>query len=396
MNDRQDFPRTADVVVIGGGVYGCSIAYNLVKHGAGSVLLLERGELCSGGTGKSCAIVRTHYSIPTNMVHAVESLKIFERFDEVVGGDAGWHRTGYIVLGPEEHREPMETVFKAQNELGIDTATLTPDEARQIHPMLTLDDVDVIGYDTQAGYCDPYLVTTSYAARAKELGARVLTETPVTGLALDSGVTRVTTPSGTIETEAIVLAVGPWTNALAAGMGVELPYEVSRHKVVTLKAAEPYRAEWPVVKDLTTEDKIYLRYTTGGAMLLGTGDHGDPIEDPDSLSDHVDTGHLARVATLMANRMPPFAEAELTAGWTGAYDITPDWNPIVGPVPGVDGLHVAVGFSGHGFKLAPTVGEALAQTVLGIEPRVSIEDYSLTRFAEGKALQGAYGVGSIA
>ena len=393
---RSEVPKTADVVVIGGGVYGCSIAYNLANQGAGNVVILERGNLGSGGTAKSCAIVRTHYSIHVNMVHAVASLKIFESFGETVGGDAGWRRTGYIVLGPEEHRAPMESVFRSQNELGIDTATLTHDEARRIPPLLTPDDVDVIGYDTQAGYCDPYLTTTSYAARARELGALVLADTPVTGLERNGDITRITTPSGTVEAPAVVLAVGPWTNTLAAGLGVEFPYEVSRHKVVTLKGSSPYSREWPVVKDLTTEDKIYFRYTGGDAMLLGTGDHGDPIEDPDSLDDRVDTDHLARVSGLMVSRMPPFAEAKLTAGWTGPYDITPDWNPIVGAVPDVDGLYVAVGFSGHGFKLAPTIGEALAQTVLGIEPRVPIEEYSLSRFAEGRILQGAYGVGSVA
>ena len=395
MTGQGNLPRTADVVVIGGGVYGCSVAYNLVRLGAGRVALLERGEIGSGGTAKSCAIVRTHYSIRANMLHAVESLKIFESFPETVGGDAGWRRTGYVVLGPEEHRGPMETVFRSQNALGIDTATLTHEETRRIHPLLALDDVDVIGYDTQAGYCDPHLTTTSYAARAKELGAVVMPDTPVTGLEREAGVMRVATPYGVVETRVVVLAVGPWTNTVAAGLGVELPYEVSRHKVVTLRGAAAYSPYWPVVKDLTTEDKIYFR-SEGDSMLLGTGDHGDPIDDPDSLDDLVDGEHLARVARLMANRMPDFADADFTAGWTGPYDITPDWNPVVGAVPGVDGLYVAVGFSGHGFKLAPTIGEALAQLVLGIEPRVSIEEYSLTRFSSGKILEGAYGIGSIA
>ena len=395
MTGRGSLPKTADVVVIGGGVYGCSVAYNLVRLGAGRVVLLERGEIGSGGTAKSCAIVRTHYSIHANMLHAVESLKIFESFPDAVGGDAGWRRTGYIVLGPEEHRGPMETVFRSQNALGIDTATLTHKETRQIHPLLTLDDVDVIGYDTQAGYCDPYLTTTSYAARATELGAVVMPDTPVTGLGSDAGLIRVTTAGGVVETRVVVLAVGPWTNTVAAGLDVELPYEVSRHKVVTLKGAVAYSSDWPVVKDLTTEDKIYFR-SEGDSMLLGTGDHGDPIDDPDSLDDPVDDDHLTRVARLMANRMPDFAEADFIAGWTGPYDITPDWNPVVGAVPGVDGLYAAVGFSGHGFKLAPTIGEALAQLVLGIEPRVSIEEYSPTRFSAGKTLEGAYGIGSIA
>jgi len=178
---------TADIVVIGGGVIGCSTAYNLARQGARNVVLLERRDVCSGGTAKSCAICRTHYSIRSNLVHAVESLKIFENFEEIVGGEAGFHRTGYIILGPEAHRAPMEAVFRTQNELGIDTATLTPAEARRIHPLLQFDDVEVIGYDTRAGFCDPHLTTTSYLQRAKELGVTVRTSTPVTRLELHAG-----------------------------------------------------------------------------------------------------------------------------------------------------------------------------------------------------------------
>ena len=387
---------TADVVVIGGGVFGCTIAYHLAQERAGKVVLLERGQICSGGTAKSCAIVRTHYSVRPNMVHAVESLRIFERFGEIIGGDAGWRRTGYLVVGPEEHREPMQAVFRDQNKLGIDTATLTPDEGRKIHPLVQFDDVDVIGYDTQAGYCDPYLVTTSYARRATELGVNIRTETPVTGLRLHGGVKYVTTPSGVIESPVVVIVAGPWTNAVGAMSGVQFPYTVSRHKVITLRADQPYQPDWPVVKDLTTGDKIYIRPTDDGQALIGTGDHGEPIQDADAMSDHVDSEHQVRISELIARRMPGFANARFTLGWTGAYDIPPDWNPVVGPVPGVEGLYVAVGFSGHGFKLAPTIGEALAQTVLGLEPRVPIDMYAVDRFDEGKALEGAYGEGSIA
>jgi len=140
---------------------------------------------------------------------------------------------------------------------------------------------------------------------------------------------------------------------------------------------------------------MYFRPETGGVVLLGTGDHGDPIEDPDSITDHVDDAHMERMAALIAHRMPAFANAQITAGWTGPYDIPPDWNPMVGGVPGYDNLYVAVGFSGHGFKMAPTVGEGLAQTVLGQHVRVSIEPYRMERFAEGRPLHGAYGIGSI-
>ena len=387
--------RTADIVVIGGGIVGCSTAYNLASHGARSVALLEGKAISSGGTGRSCAIVRTHYSIHCNMAHAVESLKVFENFDEAVGGEAGFRRTGYLVLGPEEHREPMQAVFRAQNELGVDTATLSPAEARRIHPLVDFENVDVIGYDTLAGYCDPYLTTTSYANRAKELGVAVSTETPVIGLDVRGTTKVVHTPSGTVETEVVVIAAGPWTHAIGRMIGVEFPYAVSLHRVITLKIGQPYGTAWPIVKDLNTPDKIYLRPTADGQLLAGTGDHGEPIEDPDAASEEVGMAHVERMSAVVSRVMPAFADAEYTAGWTGLYDIPPDWNPIVGPVPGVEGVYVAVGFSGHGFKLAPTIGEALAQTILGLEPRVAIDLYSMRRFGEGKALHGAYGVGSI-
>ena len=386
---------TADFIVIGAGVIGCSTAYNLARHGAKNAVVLERGSVCSGGTAKSCAIVRTHYSIETNMRHAVESLKIFADFDEAVGGEAGWRRTGYLILGPAEHREPMESVFRRQNAYGIDTAVLRPAEALDIHPWLQLNDVDVIGYDTQAGYADPYLTTTSYARRARELGVAIHTDTAVIGLRLNGANKIVQTTAGDFEAPVVIIAAGPWTQAIGRMIGAHFPYEVSRHKVITLKADEPYQLNWPIVKDLTTADKIYFRSETGGVVLVGTGDHGDPIEDPDTLTDDVDTAHVERIGNLITNRMPAFADAQYTAGWTGPYDITPDWNPIVGAVPGFEVLYVAVGFSGHGFKLAPTIGEALAQTVLGQEPRLPIVDYAMDRFRQGKTLHGAYGVGSI-
>ena len=385
----------ADIIIIGGGIVGCSIAYNLVKNGARNVTLLERAEICSGGTAKSCAIVRTHYSIRANLIHAVESLKIFANFPDVIGGDAGFHRTGYLILGPEEHREPMESVFRTQNEYGIDTKTLTPAEALELHPLLQVDDAGVIGYDSLAGYCDPHLVTTSYARRAKELGVNIYTDTPVTGLTFNGSIKTVQTPAGNFESPTVIIANGPWAHPIGQMVGVEFAFVVSKHKVITLKIDQPYQPTWPIIKDLTTPDKLYFRPETGGVVLIGTGDHGDPIDNPDAMTDQVDMDHVNRITMLIVRRMPTFAGAKYTAGWTGPYDITPDWNPLVGPVPDCAGLFIATGFSGHGFKLAPTIGEGLAQLVLGQEPRVPIDMYDAARFSQGKTLHGAYGIGSI-
>lgn len=387
--------KTADYLILGGGLYGCVAAYHLAANGAKNIVVLERGDLCSGGTAKSCAIVRTHYSIKPNLIHAVESLKVFADFDEMVGGDVGFTRTGYLIVGPESHQEPMEEVFRTQNEYGIDTAVLSPAEARSYHPLLQFDDVGVIGYDSLAGYADPHSTVMAYARRAREMGVVIHTDSPVTGISAANGHYQIETPDGIFEAPRVLNAMGPWAQEIGDMFGIKFPYEVSRHKVITLKINRPYEATWPVVKDLTTPDKIYFRPETGDVVLVGTGDHGDPVQDPDTLVDHIEQDHVARIDALITNRMPAFEDAVYVAGWTGPYDITPDWNPIVGAVPGYDGLFIATGFSGHGFKLAPTIGEALAQTILGLEPRVPIDMYAMDRFEVGEMLSGAYGIGSI-
>ena len=391
----MDQKYKADFVIIGGGVIGCSTAYNLANQGAKKIVLLEKGDICSGGTAKSCAITRSHYTIESNMHHAVESIKIFENFDQIVGGDPNFQRTGYIILGSEEIRTKMETVFEMQNKYGIDTQTLTPAEAKEYHPLLQYGDVDVIGYESRTGYCDPYLTTTSYAKRAKDLGVQFFTETLVTGIQRKGNIKTVQTQKGSFETENIIMIAGPWTKNLGQMIGVDLPFSITKHKVLTLKIDMPYQKDWPIVKDLISPENIYFRPDSGGVVLVGTGDFGDEIENMELMTDEVEIEHIESIGRSMSNRMPSFGDAQLVTSWTGPYDIPPDWNPIIGPVPGHEGIYVAVGFSGHGFKMAPTVGESLAQQVLGIEPRVPIEMYSMTRFTTGNTLNGTYGIGTL-
>ena len=392
----MDQNQTADFIIIGGGVIGCSTAYNLANQGAKNIVVLEKGEICTGGTSKSCAITRSHYSIEANVHHAVESVKIFENFDEIIGGDPRFTRTGQMVLGPEKHRPLMESVFFTQNKYGSDTQTLTPAEASNLHPLLQFDDVDVIGFESRSGYCDPYLTTTAYSRRALDLGVKFYTGTPVTGIKASSLNKTVETTQGNFESPTLILAAGPWTHNLGKMIGIKFPYEISKHKVLTLKIDLHYEKDWPIVKDLLTPEKIYFRPDSGGVVLVGTGDQGDLVKNVEEMTNEVEMEHVERIGKLIANRMPVFANAKLVRSWTGAYDIPPDWNPIIGPVPNLEGVYVAVGFSGHGFKLAPTIGEALAQEVLGNEPRVPIEMYDMTRFETGKTLNGAYGIGTFA
>jgi len=395
-----DMPETFDAIVIGAGVVGASTAFHLAKLGGLKVCVVERDQVCSGGTAKSCAIVRTHYSVPSNTALTVRSLEMFGAFRDWLDdaeADAGFVQSGYLILAPEgDFATRMRANLALQTDAGAETFVVSPEEALEHHPLLKLDDVAVIAYEPKSGYADPYLTTSSFLRAARAKGVVVKTDCPVQAL-LNSGgrVTGVRTAQGDLQAPIVMSAVGPWTRMLTDGIGLDIPLEVSRHTVLTFKAATPYDRALPVIKDLTTDNKMYFRPASGGVVLVGTGDHGDPVSDADAMDENVGDDFVLLQGGQIGHRMGSFAEAALTASWVGAYDITPDWNPVLGPVSEVAGLHLAFGFSGHGFKLAPAVGLVLAQTALGQNPDVDITPYRLGRFAEGDLLTGAYGVGSI-
>ena len=388
-----------DAIVIGGGVVGASTAFHLKKLGAGSVLLLERGQICTGGTAKSCAICRSHYSIPTNTELTVKSHDIFRDFAAYVSVDdaaSGWVESGYLILANEDMGGQLAENLVMQSGVGADTYEISKDDAASLHPRLNLDDVTRIGYEPMSGYADPYLTTTGFVAGARALGVQVMTDTPALELLRDGDrVTGVKTPKGDFHANAVLAAIGPWTRSLTDPLGLDLPLEISKHIVLTFRAGAPYEKTLPIVKDLTVENKMYFRAATGGVVLVGTGDHGDPLTDADDLDENVSDDFVLLQGGQVAHRMPEFAEAQLIDSWTGVYDIPPDWNPVLGPVDGFEGLHLAYGFSGHGFKLSPMLGKVLAQTLLNQATDVDISGYRLGRFADGALMTGSYGIGSI-
>jgi glycine/D-amino acid oxidase-like deaminating enzyme len=392
--------ETYDAVVVGAGVVGASTAFHLAKLGGLKVCIVERGPVCGGGTAKSCAIVRSHYSVPSNTALTLRSLEMFGAFaDWLEDGEAesGFVNSGYLIVAPEgEIAEKLRGNVAMQSGVGADTFLVTKEEALARHPMLALDDAAAIGYEPKSGYADPYLTTTSFVAAARAKGAVIETDRAVEGLIVEGGRVRgLRTARGEVHAGLVITAIGPWTRSLTDGIGLDIPLEVSRHIVLTFGAAAPYAPELPVIKDLTTANKMYFRPASGGLVLVGTGDHGDPIADPNAMDENVAEDFVLLQGGQLAHRMPSFAQAAPRANWVGPYDITPDWNPVLGPAPGVEGLTLAFGFSGHGFKLAPAVGLTLAQQVLGLDMDVDIGAYGLARFATGKLLLGAYGVGSI-
>ena len=393
-------PSNYDAIVIGAGVVGASTAFHLAKLGALKVCVVERGRICEGGTGKSCAIVRTHYSVPGNTALTLRSLEMFGAFEDWLEdreAAAGFVNSGYLIVASEgDFADKLRGNLAMQSNAGAETFVVSKEEALERHPLLALDDAAAIGFEPKSGYADPYLTTSSFLRAARAKGAAVETGCPVESLIVEGGrVVGVRSARGEIHGGHVVCAIGPWTRTLTDGVGIGIPLEVSRHAVLTFAAGVPYEATLPVVKDLTTENKMYFRPASGGVVLVGTGDHGDPARDPDALDENVAHDFVVHQGGQLARRMPGFAGAALTASWVGPYDITPDWNPVLGPAPGLEGLTLAFGFSGHGFKLAPAVGLVLAQQVLGQDTEVDIGAYGLDRFAEGRPLIGAYGVGSI-
>ena len=364
-----------DFVVIGGGVIGTSIAYHLARFGAGSVLLLERAQLGGGTTAQSSCLVRTHYSVPENVALAKAGRDIladFARYLDDAEADSGFTRCGMMIVAPPGERSvALSESLAVARAAGVDAREIARADAARLNPLLALDDVATIGWEPDSGYADAYLTLTAFTRNARRHGAVIREGVAVTGLVRDARgrVSGVRTAQGDIAAGTVISAQNIWTGELARWIGVELPLTLSRHAVFTLEGPMPYGRDLPVVKDLASAGKLYFRSYGGAQVLVGDGNEGETIKAPDTEQADVPLDYVVDIGAQLAHRVPAFESAGLAASWTGVYDVTPDWNPVLGPIDDVPGLLVAYGFSGHGFKLAPIVGRVLAQAALGLASR---------------------------
>jgi len=388
-------------IVIGGGVIGTSIAYHLARLGQRRVLLLDRGRIGEGTTAQSSCILRTHYTVPENVLLAQAAWRVYEDFAGYLDdpeADCGLNRCGYLIAAPAgEKSDALAAALSAQRGYGIRAEVVDSRAARALLPIASFRDDELIGYEPDAGFADAYLVTAAFARNARRLGATVRENTDVTGLAISGGgVTGVQCGDETIGADRVLCVQNVWSGELARWTGVTLPLAIERHAVLSLEtAADPYTRAMPVFKDLGVPGLLYYRSYGGAQMLVSEGIPGEVLAAPDTVQADVPLDKVLAVGEQVASRFPAYAEAGLASSWTGLYDVTPDWNPVLGPMPGVDGLWLAYGFSGHGFKLAPTVGLLVAQAVLGQSGAVPIDAYSLSRFAQGRLLVGRYGAGAV-
>ena len=380
--------RTADVVVVGGGVMGCSILYNLAARGVTNTLLLERHVLGSGSTGRSQAICRTHYSNPFTAAMAWESLQIYRDFQQRLGGPSGFVETGYFVMVGEEDREAMESNVALNRTVGIDTYLVSLEEAATIAPMLDVNGVVAVAYEPRSGYADPYAVTTTYARAARELGATVQMQAEVVSLQVEDGrVTGVVTSQGAVETNTVVVAAGPWAPKLLGPLGFDIPLESVRHQVVQIQRPWDILPHHPAVADIA--NKASFRPDGDQFTLIGVGE--DETVDADSFNPAVDFEPAAQAFERVVQRMPALGQGYFRGGWAGLFTVTPDWHPVLDRVEGAEGVYCAVGFSGHGFKLAPMIGTVMAELVTeGQAASVDITPLRVSRFREGDLVRSSY------
>ncbi|MAF39992.1 MAG: hypothetical protein CL696_14140 [Chloroflexi bacterium] len=379
---------TADTVMIGGGVIGASILFNLGRLGVTDTVLVEKDVLGSGSTGRSQAICRMHYSNPVTATMAWESLGIFTNFGEAVGGESGFVETGYLVVVKEEDSAGLAHNVAMQYGLGIDTMRVTAEDLRDIAPMVSVSDDEFMAWEPRSGYADTYMVTTSYAKRAREMGAEVVLRNPATEIEISGGrVKAVVTPEGRVETPVAVVAAGPWSKVVLANVGVDVPLVPVRHQVASLTRPVDQLPLHPTVGDIA--QSFSFRPDGSSLTMMGFGD--DEEVEVETYNQGVDMEVMADALGRLTRRIPAMSEAYFRGGWSGLFTTTPDWHPILDAVPGIEGLYCAVGFSGHGFKLSPMIGVTMAELIVeGVAKSVDISPLRFSRFEEGDLLGSSY------
>jgi sarcosine oxidase subunit beta len=370
-----------EIVIVGAGVIGASTAFHLAERGAGPVTVLDARRAGEGMSSRSSALVRMHYTFEPEVRLAVRSLEYFRDWPDRVGRPSPFTRCGFVrIVGPGESG-PLRENVGMQRACGADVRLIGPDELGDLEPGWSVGDVEVAAYEPDGGYGDGAVVAGDFLSRAREMGAGYRPNTPVRALAVTGDRVRgVVTDAGEVAADVVVVAVGPWTAPLVAGAGVELPIETEYHEVAVLRQAPGGPAVRTACIDSGTS--TYFRPEGAGGVLVGdfAGPRG---ASPDDFPQTAGTDSLAELIGRAAKRVPALEGAGLAGGTTGVYDMTPDARPLLGGWPGLDGLVIAAGFSGMGFKISPAVGHALAAAILD---GADLSPFRPSRFAEGKPI----------
>jgi sarcosine oxidase subunit beta len=383
-----EIPRTADVVIVGGGVHGTSLAYHLARKGAGRVVLVEKKFVASGPTGRSTALVRRFYAMDFFTRTGSAATEIFRRWPEVIGGDPGFQEVGVLVLaGADEAPHLRRNALRAQ-ELGARVALLGPAEVQALVPAIRTDDVALASYEAESGYADPSSTANALATRARELGAAIVQYQAVEAILTDGPrVAGVRTEAGTIAARVVVNCGGLWAARLLRPLGIEVEVRPTRHQMCFFRRPAGFGPH-PAIGDRV--QKTYMRPEHGDLTIHGLLGY-DEVVDADHYNEGADPDEIVRNAELIARRFPVMEHGLAMGGYSGLYDATPDKQPVLGPIPEYAGLYADFGWSGHGFKHAPVIGDILSDVVLrGSADGYDLSPFRWSRFREGDLLPPAH------
>ncbi|GAB4456811.1 MAG: FAD-binding oxidoreductase [Anaerolineales bacterium] len=379
----MDFPHSADIVIIGGGVMGASTLYHLAQRGVKNIVLLEKEDYFgAGATGRCAGGVRYQFSTEINVRLSLESLPMLERFKEEIGQDVNYRQCGYLLAATtEQDAANFKRNVELQNRLGVATELLSGDEVRARLPLMRFDDALAGTFHQKDGLVDPNSVVMGYINAAQKLGAQALPSTAVSGIRVSGGkVEGVETSRGVIQTRTVVNTAGPWAGQIGAMAGVSIPIQPIRRQMFTTTPLKEIPAGFPFVIDFS--QSLYF-HREGEGLLVGMS---NPRETP-GFDQSVDEEWELTNLEAAIQRLPLLERASRAAHWAGLYEVTPDAHPIFGTTP-VEGFLVCAGFSGHGFMHGPVSGKLMSEFILdGAFSTVDVSALDLARFDEGRLIK---------
>ncbi|MDA8313171.1 MAG: FAD-binding oxidoreductase [Actinomycetota bacterium] len=376
-----------DVVVVGAGVIGSAVAFHAAERKMGTVEVIDRSGAGSGMSCRSSALVRSHYAFPPEIQLALRSRAMFDSWPDLVGRPSIIRETGWLKIVPAQDVPNLRKNVEIQHGLGATVELVGPDELSQLAPELRTDDIELAAWEEHGGYGDGATVAGDLLAAARSRGVGYRAKTPVLRLVREGDrITGVETPDGVTSAGVVVLAAGVWAPPLLHQAGIEVPLHLESSRVAIVRHVLGEGASLACTDVITG---TYFRPESGGYSTVIGGHHDSgEVSDPDSLPASADPEQLAHVVAAASNRAPRLLDAGIAAGTTGVYDMTPDTRPLLGALPGISGMLLAVGFSGMGFKISPAVGESVAALIDGRQDgAVDISPFRPGRFEEGMPIR---------
>lgn len=371
-------PEQSDVVIVGGGVMGASTAFHLAEAGV-NVLLLERDSLASGSTSKAAGGVRANFSDELNIAMGLRSLHAFENFGVKPGQEIDLHQDGYLfILTKNEDVELFRHSIELQNAMGVQSRLVSPQEAKELSPLLNVDDVLAASFSPRDGHCTPESVVLGYATGARHHGAKVLTGVEVTGIEIEGNeIVAVNTSAGRVATTTVINCAGAWSPSIGKMVGLDIPVVPYRREILITEAIPNLPSNFPMTLDFST---TFYFHREGPGLLTGFSDQS--VAPGYSLTR--DDSFIEKLAEHALHRAPGVIDAGIKSGWAGLYEVTPDHNALLGEWHGISRFLYATGFSGHGFLQGPAIGEILRDLYLNETPFVDISPLAIGRFEHGQ------------